>query len=309
MSTVFDPKQLNFPILLDGGLSNQLEEQGIDLNHKLWTARLLDENPNAIIEAHLSYLKAGARILITSSYQSSVEGFVNAGYSETRALELILLTSELANEGIKRFRSEFGDSENVWIAASVGPYGAFLADGSEYNGNYSISQVDLIAFHLSKLKSLENSSADFFACETIPSLLETEVLNELLRIMKKPAWVSFACCDGQHINDGTPIRRAAQMLNANNNIFAVGVNCTAPQFVTDLISELKAACPNKRIVVYPNSGETYDATEKKWSGKMNPLICGMQSLEWIRAGADIIGGCCRMGPEHIAAIGTMLKSL
>ena len=299
---------ITYPILLDGGLSNQVEAQGANLEHDLWTAKLLDENPNEIINAHLSYLEAGARILLTSSYQASIKGLLKAGYNEHRAIELLLLTVSLANEAIKRFKNASNNNENIFKGASIGPYGAFLADGSEYHGNYGVKRNELLDFHLPQFEILKHSDIDFFACETIPSYEEAMLLAELINLAKRPAWISFSCKNDSLLNDGSAVEKIVHELKDHPNIFALGVNCTAPEHIPVIIRTIKRNAPNKRIVVYPNSGEFYNPTTKDWSGTNDPLLCAMSANEWLNEGADIIGGCCRIGPEHIAAMASILNS-
>jgi homocysteine S-methyltransferase len=192
------------------------------------------------------------------------------------------------------------------IAASIGPYGAYLADGSEYSGNYGVSDVELRDFHESRIRLLESSNADFFACETIPSYQEAKVLAEILTNTKKSAWISFSCKDELHINDGTPIAECAALLADHPNVFAVGINCTAPKYVSGLISALKTRSGFKKIVVYPNSGEAYNADSKTWLGMSDHSSFALMAKEWTGLGADIIGGCCRIGPEHIKSIAAIL---
>ena len=290
---------VSYPLLLDGGLSNELEKQGLKLNHPLWTAELIESHPEGIIEAHVRYLKAGADCILTSSYQASLQGFLDLSYSEADAMKLIAKSVDLAVEARDIFMSSHFKAKMPLIGASIGPYGAYLADGSEYRGDYQVNDDVLHDFHVSRFEVLDGSKADFLACETIPSWSEARVLSELIERATKPAWVSFSCKDGKHINDGTSIKQCAIQLSKNTNIFAVGVNCTAPEHVSTLISELKPVNSNKRIVVYPNSGEIFHANDKTWSGREHSfdLIQGVQ--EWLELGADIVGGCCRIGPNEI----------
>lgn len=291
--------KINYPILLDGGLSNQLEKQGLDLNHNLWSAILLETNPEAIIQAHLAYLKAGAQCIITSSYQASVDGFMSEGYDMEKAHRLIKSAVLLAEEAIKRHISTESPVQKPLIAASIGPYGGFLADGSEYTGDYGVSDETLRKFHKPQISLLDDTKADFFACETLPSFQETKVLATLLKTTKKPAWVSFSCRDGQHLNDGTHIGKCATLLASHPTVFAIGVNCTPPKYISGLIKTIKEEGWAKKIVMYPNSGEVYHAKSKAWRGVSDPQIFVEMAKEWIDLGADIIGGCCRIGPEHI----------
>lgn len=293
---------IKYPLLLDGGLSNELERQGCDLNQKLWSAKLLESNPEAIILAHVAYLEAGAQCIITSSYQATLPGFMALGYDQASATALILKSVTLAEEARSRFMSSHLQQSKPLIAASVGPYGAYLADGSEYRGDYAITDSELSVFHNQRIHLLDNSMADILACETIPSFQEARVLSEILKGCKKPAWISFSCKDGKHISDGTPIEKCVDLLENHPRVFAVGVNCTQPQFIPALITAIKKKSGNKRIVVYPNSGATYHAASKTWSGLSAASSCELMAMEWMDLGADIIGGCCGMGPQHIKAM-------
>ena len=293
---------LKYPLLLDGGLSNELERQGCNLNHPLWSAHVLESDPEAIIKAHLSYLNAGAQCITTSSYQASVSGLMARGYDQVNADAIILKSVQLAEEAIQRFNASSTSNIKPLIAASIGPYGAYLADGSEYRGNYDVSDETLKEFHLTRMKLLDLTSAHFFACETIPSFQEAKVLAEILMKTKKSAWISFSCKDEKHLNDGTPIEECVTYLAYHPKIFAIGVNCTAPKYISGLIKTIKSQTDSKRIVIYPNSGEVYHAESKTWLGISDPNSYLEMAKEWLELGADILGGCCRIGPEHIKAI-------
>jgi homocysteine S-methyltransferase len=294
--------QIIYPILLDGGLSNELERQGCNLNQKLWSAKMLETNPEAIIAAHLAYLNSGAQCIITASYQASVSGFMALGYDQTSAETYILKSVQLAEEAIRRFMISRKNVARSYIAASIGPYGAFLADGSEYIGNYDILDEELRDFHLTRIRILDRSNADFLACETIPSFQEAKVLAEILKETEKSAWISFSCKDEHHLNDGTDINECTAVFANHPKVFAVGVNCTAPKYISGLIRSLKKSSGSKRIVVYPNSGEVYNAETKSWMGLSHPGVFAKMAKEWMELGSDIIGGCCRIGPEHIKSI-------
>lgn len=295
--------KIKAPFLIDGGLSNTLEAQGCDLDHPLWTARLLNDQPEAIIQAHQSYLDAGAKCITTASYQASVPGFVTLGYTKEQAESLIIKSIDLAFQAIAR---------TDWIrrplvAASIGPYGAYLADGSEYRGDYGISKKTLFDFHLNRIQLLSESSADWLACETIPSFQEAEVLAEILSTIEKPAWVSFSCQNEEQLNDGTSIQSAAALFKDHPNVFAIGVNCTAPKYISGLIKALKSTVTNKKILIYPNSGAAYNAKTKTWIGTSDPLAYVEMVKEWLALGVDMIGGCCRIGPQHIKGIQQVLQ--
>jgi homocysteine S-methyltransferase len=298
---------ITYPLLIDGGLSNVLEQQGHDLNHKLWTAKLLDQDPESIIQAHIAYLKSGARSITTSSYQAAVPGLMAAGYDHDTAVALILKSVQLAEAAIERALSEGYVDYKPLIAASIGPYGAYLADGSEYRGNYCVSDETLREFHLGRIRILDRSNADFFACETIPSYKEARILSEILEQSDKPAWISFSCKDEQHINDGTKIEDCSSLFKEHSKVFAIGINCTSPKYVSGLIKLLKSNSGTKKVVVYPNSGEAYSAKSKTWLGISDPELFVEMVEEWIRLGADIIGGCCRIGPDHIRRISEIME--
>ena len=299
-------EKIKYPLLLDGGLSNELERQGHDLNNTLWSARLLESNPEAIVLAHLAYLEAGAQCVITSSYQATLSGFMALGYDQPSAGALILKSVQVAEEARKRFLLLNPCQATPLIAASIGPYGAYLANGSEYRGDYGISDQELTAFHEPRIKLLDGSAADVFACETIPSFQEAEVLSDLLKNCDMPAWVSFSCKDDQHISDGTPIEECAALFALHPTVFAIGVNCTSPQYISGLIQSIKAKAGDKKIVVYPNSGAVYDPESKTWSALSEASSCERLVKEWMDLGADIIGGCCGIGPEQIKAMGKII---
>lgn len=283
-----------------------MERQGCNLNQKLWSAKLLESNPEAIILANLSYLESGAQCIITSSYQATLPGFMAIGYDKSSANGLILRSVELAEEARNRFLSFNTPASKPLIAASIGPYGAYLADGSEYRGNYVISDQELTDFHEPRINLLDNSTADILACETIPSFQETEVLSEILEDIKKPAWVSFSCKDDKHLSDGTPIDKCAALFAHHPTVFAIGVNCTSPEFISALIRSIKTKSGNKKIVVYPNSGATYHAESKTWSSLSDLYSCELMVKEWMDLGADIIGGCCGIGPQQIKAMSKLI---
>jgi len=295
--------KITYPLLIDGGLSNELEKLGYDLNHKLWSAKLLRSHTEAITLVHLTYLEAGAQCITTSSYQATIPGFMSLGCDRDAAQEYILKSVHLAEEAIKRFKASGHKNSRPLIAASIGPYGAYLADGSEYHGNYGISDKTLHDFHLDRIRILDNLAADIFACETIPCFQEAKVLAEILKETKKTAWMSFSCKDEQHLNDGTHISKCAALLADHPNVFAIGVNCTAPKYISGLIKTLKGNTSKKKIIVYPNSGEVYHADSKTWMGITDPELFVKMAKEWIALGADIIGGCCRIGPDHIMRMG------
>ena len=294
--------KIKYPLILDGGLSNVLEGFGCDLNHRLWSARLLIDEPELILRAHLTYLEAGANLISSAGYQASLEGFIKTGLSPLEAERLILRSVELAEEARDIYLRNNNTEKKIYIAASMGPYGAILADGSEYRGHYAISEKALKDFHAKRIELLATSNADFFGFETIPSMPEVKVLSELLSRFTKPSWISFSCKDELHLNDGNKISEAAKLLVNNTSVFAIGVNCTSPKYISGIIEVLKQSVPEKKIIVYPNSGEVYHVQSKSWLGVSDPFSFEKMAQEWREKGADIIGGCCRIGPEHIQRI-------
>lgn len=294
-------------VLLDGGLATELEKRGHDLNHPLWSARLLLNRPEAIGGVHRAYLEAGADCIISASYQASLPGFMAEGLSATQARSALRRAVSLACEARDEFAAQRRRQEDSrlrpLVAASVGPFGACLADGSEYRGDYDVSSSRLLEFHEERFGILAESPADLLACETIPSAKEAEALLRLLSgTPGVRAWLSFSCRDGERISDGTPLRECAALCKDAAQIVAVGINCTAPRFVTSLVGKVRAAAPGKAVVVYPNLGERYDSKRRQWAGVARPWDFGMAAREWRSAGASLIGGCCRTGPEHIRAM-------
>ncbi len=291
--------------ILDGGLATELEARGHNLDDPLWSARILLERPEAIREVHSDYLQAGADCIISASYQASLPGLMARGRSEAEAAVLIHFSVQLAIEARDQFWGIMANRQQrlrPLVAASVGPYGAYLADGSEYTGDYDLDEAGLLAWHRPRWEILAQSGADLLACETIPSLAEARALRQLLlETPHSPAWMSFACKDGAHISDGTPLAECARMLNDVPNLVAVGINCTPPRFLPELITAVQSNT-NKHIIVYPNSGERYDAETNQWLGQSDPSEFGTISREWRKMGALLVGGCCRTGPEHIRQI-------
>ncbi|KXX70317.1 homocysteine S-methyltransferase [Flammeovirga sp. SJP92] len=297
----------NTPLVLDGGLSNALELEGADLNHELWSARLLMDQSELIEKVHYNYLEAGARCIITSSYQATILGFIKAGKSKEESVSLLQKTTSLALNAKNKFLQKF-PNEEIFIAGSVGPYGAFLADGSEYRGDYNKSIEELIAFHQERFTIIDHTAIDFLACETVPSFDEVKALATLLKSAKHKGWISCSCKDELHLNDGTPIREVASFLQEQPHVYAMGVNCTKPVYISSLIKEIRKINKEIRIVMYPNSGQVYHTDTKKWSGISDPNHCGMMAQEWVKLGADIVGGCCQVGYEHIRAMDKAISS-
>jgi homocysteine S-methyltransferase len=282
------------PIILDGGMSNALEDRGHDLSDDLWSARLLRDAPEEIAAVHRAYYEAGAMVATTASYQASVIGFEHAGVPRDEAERLIRSSVRIARE----VRDSMAvDGRRRLVAASAGPYGAVLADGSEYRGRYGVSAAALRDFHGPRLELLIDAGPDLLAVETIPDVDEAEVLVELIAELDFPAWFSYSI-------EGS-VTRAGQLLTdafavpTIPSIVAVGINCCAPDDVQAAV-ETAVAVTGKPAVAYPNSGETWDAGGRRWTGDhTNPTPL---ASHWFTAGASYIGGCCRVGPEDIRAL-------
>ena len=291
--------------VLDGGLATELEASGSDLSNALWSAWLLRDDPDIIKQVHLAYYKAGADCAITASYQATIPGFMAQGMSEFEAVRLIWLSVNLAVQARDEFWADAANRvgrKRPLVAASVGPYGAYLADGSEYRGDYDLDENGLVAWHRRRWHILAGTKADLLACETIPSFAEARAQVRLLQeTPERMAWFSFSCRDEAHISDGTPIAECAAYLDQFEQVAAVGINCTAPRFLPELI-QATFSVTQKPIIVYPNSGETYDVERKDWHGELHPAEFGTMSREWRKLGASGVGGCCRTRPAHIRQI-------
>ncbi|RLV09868.1 homocysteine S-methyltransferase [Streptomyces griseocarneus] len=284
------------PLVLDGGLSNQLVAQGCDLSDALWSARLLADGPEQIERAHAAYLRAGARVLITASYQATFEGFASRGIGRAKAAELLRGSVRLAR------RAGAGEAEPPWVAASVGPYGAMLADSSEYRGRYGLSVAELERFHRPRVTALAEAGPDALALETVPDVDEAEALLRAVEGCGVPVWLSYSI-SGERTRAGQPLREAFALAAGHDQVIAVGVNCCEPDDADRAVA-LAAEVARKPVVVYPNSGERWDAEARGWRG--SPTFDPARVASWQAAGARLIGGCCRVGPDGIAGLARVL---
>lgn len=287
-------------VVLDGGMSNQLASAGHDLSDELWSARLLAEDPEAVTAAHLAYFEAGADVAITASYQATFEGFARRGIGREEAAGLLTLSVDCAREAARRARA----SRPLWVAASVGPYGAMLADGSEYRGRYGLSVTELERFHRPRMEVLAAAAPDVLALETVPDTDEAEALVRALRGLDVPAWLSYSAAGGR-TRAGRPLEDAFALAARADEVIAVGVNCCTPEDADHAVA-LAARVTGKPVVVYPNSGEAWDAGARAWTGR--PTFTASRVTGWRESGARLIGGCCRVGPETIAAVAGTLRT-
>jgi len=295
------------PIVLDGGLATELANRGFDLSDALWSARLLADAPEAIEAVHRAYFEAGADVAITASYQASFEGFATRGISRSDTERLLQLSVSLAHNARDHIEANTPASARPrWIAASVGPYGATLHDGSEYRGDYGLDEDALVAFHRPRIKALLGAGPDLLACETLPSLLEARAILRVLREFPDArAWVTFTCRDGASTSAGDAIAECARALDAEPQVVAMGINCVDPVLVTPLVRTM-ASITGKPIVVYPNSGEVWNAATRCWEGTAMRFTAHLS--EWLDAGASWLGGCCRTTPEDIRLVRAVLDA-
>lgn len=302
------------PVVLDGGLATTLADAGHDLSDELWSARLLADDPDAIVAAHLAFFRAGASVATTASYQATTEGFRRRGRTPDEARALLRRSVALARQAVARARDE-GIDRPLWIAASVGPYGAMLADGSEYRGDYGLSVAELVAFHRPRLALLADEGPDALALETVPDTREAEALVIALDGIGVPAWLSYTVA-GQTTRAGQPLTTAFGLARGVDGIIAVGVNCSAPVDAGAAIA-VAAHASGKPVVVYPNSGERWDGVARAWTAPADPTSRmpptdgarpeGTWPVDaWLAGGARLIGGCCRVTPAHIARLAATL---
>lgn len=289
-------------VILDGGLATELEARGHDLTGALWSARLLLDAPEAIADVHAAYLEAGADCVVSSSYQATLEGFRRRGVGAEEARERLRTSVDLAREARDAFwRTARPGRRRPLVAASIGPYGAALADGSEYTGRYDLDEAGLLAFHAERFALLADAGADLLACETIPSRVEARVLLRLLdETPGARAWFTFTARDAGHISDGTPVGEVARELD-HERVVGIGANCVAPSFVPGLLDALRGAT-DRPLVVYPNSGQAWNATARRWEGAPKGPDPAEACVGWRDAGATVIGGCCRVGPAAIQSM-------
>ncbi|WP_116111752.1 homocysteine S-methyltransferase [Amycolatopsis ruanii] len=281
-------------VVLDGGLATELEARGHDLSGELWSARLLADDPAAIVAAHRAFFRAGARIATTASYQASLGGFAELGLDSGEAVRLLELSVELAREA-----RVTGDE---LVAASIGPYGATLADGSEYRGRYGLTVAELTAFHRPRADFVAAAGPDLLACETVPDVDEAEAMLLAIEGLGVPAWLSYTI-EGGSTRAGQPLTEAFSVARGNDQIVAVGVNCCDPRDVA-VAARIAREASGKPVIAYPNSGETWDARARRWTGQAR--FSPEAVRDWLAAGVEYVGGCCRVRPDDIAALAAVV---
>ena len=299
-------------MVIDGSMSTALEHLGADLHSKLWTARALAESPELVRQVHLDYFKAGADCGITCSYQATIPGLMANGSTREEAERLIARSVEIFIEARKQWWEEEGEKAGrAWplCLAGIGPYGAFLADGSEYRGHYGVGDDVLEGFHRRRMEILRDAGADILLIETQPSLHEALLAADIAEELGADYWISFSCMDEKHICEGDPIRKCAKAFaEGHPHLQMIGVNCSKPVYIAGLIRELRAGLQATErgktipIGVYPNSGEEYDPVTKTWHGAGDAKSFGEYALDYMKAGAEAVGGCCTTVASHVEQV-------
>jgi homocysteine S-methyltransferase len=287
--------------VLDGGMASELEQLGAQIDGPLWSAHVLEDAPEKIIAVHRAYIEAGAECILTASYQVTRMGYAEVGLAPELADAALLRSVELARSAATEY-----PQRRVVVAASLGPYGAALHNGAEYHGNYGCSFDELVHFHRQRIEVLAAASnaqaPDLLAFETLPSIEEARAIVEAIAPFDNlAAWFTFTCRDGETVAHGERIADCAAAVAHLPHTVAIGVNCTAPALIPSLIAELRKAS-DRPVVVYPNSGEGWDAANRCWTGSGDAAGYGAQAAQWFAAGAQIVGGCCRTRPAHIREV-------
>ncbi|WP_125711017.1 homocysteine S-methyltransferase [Companilactobacillus zhongbaensis] len=301
-------------LVVDGAMATELEKLGVNTDNDLWSATALIENPEAILAVHKSFFQAGADVAITNTYQANVKKFMKMGLSKKASQDLIIKAVQIADQARDEYYGTLSEDErkkrakHPLIAGSVGPYGAYLADGSEYRGDYQLTEKEFMDFHQTRMELLDQAGVDLFAFETQPSFAESKALVNLLKrdFPKQTAWLSFSIKDPETLCDGTPLQDAVKYFNVFDQVAAIGVNCTTLENIDQAVKNIRAVT-DKPIVVYPNNGDIYDPVTKTWT--KNPQDDDFAELtpKWITSGADLIGGCCRTTPADIKEIASFIN--
>ena len=299
-STSFRDRVASGPLVLDGAMGTELERRGADVRDPLWSALVLLEMPELVREVHEAYFAAGADIAISASYQATFAGLERRGLDRAAAADVMRSSVSIARDAAGDWRI---------VAASVGPYGAYLGNGAEYTGDYDLDDDGLLEFHAPRLETLAEAEPDVFAVETIPSIVETRALVRALeRVPDIPAWISFSCRDGWHLCDGTAFAHAVEVAVSSASVVAVGVNCTSPLHVVPLL-ELAREATELPLVCYPNRGSFWDPVRKTWTDPpRQDMRSPLRPIEWRSAGATLIGGCCGTTPDDIGEIAAALHA-
>lgn len=297
-------------LILDGGFATELERYGLDLNHELWSARALIEHPDLVRQVHTDYLNAGADLILSGTYQASVAGFMRYGLDKPAALATLEKGVGLAMEARNNWIADRPSLEDTpLVGASVGPYGAYLANGAEYTGNYPVNKAALYHFHEERLCAFLAASPDFLAFETCPNVVETAVYLELLEKYKDiPALLSWSCSTADTLVSGEPLLEALRLADQSDAVLAVGVNCCNADLAGQVLANM-ANHTQKPLLAYPNRGESWDSTNKCWIDQHKAVNLAETVIGWVKQGPIIVGGCCRTDPAFIAQLAAELKTL
>ena len=283
--------------LLDGSLSYPLENKGININTRLWTAQVLIDDPHILSEIHSNYVKCGVDYISTSSYQLSHDALLQLGYRKKEINKIFKRSVDLAVKAVEK--------KEIEIVGSFGPFGSLLADGSEYTGKYKYDDLIIKNYHKNNFEVINNQKLDIILYETIPSLKEIKIISDVIKYSQKKFWISMTCNKNLKLRDNSSLKEACKILSEMDNISVIGVNCVDPLITSDIIKKLKDYS-SKKILVYPNSGEKYNSYTKKWDGESsinNELI-----KDWISLSPDIIGGCCRVGYDKISKMRSLIDN-
>jgi homocysteine S-methyltransferase len=286
------------PVVLDGGLSTTLELLGHDISGDLWSARLLHDEPDAIIDTHRAFFASGADVATTATYQATFDGFARHGFDASTTADLMRRSVRLARSAAQSVDRE------TFVAASAGPYGAMLADGSEYSGRYGLTVAELRKFHRTRIEVLADAGADVLAFETVPCASEAEAILAEISDTGVPAWLSLSI-SGDHTRAGESLADVFAMTGDVAELVAVGVNCSSPSDAS--VAVAYAAASGHPVVIYPNSGEGWDAKNRQWQPADADSPERWPVDRWVADGARLVGGCCRIGPDHIEAIARQLR--
>ena len=285
-------------IILDGGFGTTVEQFGYDVKHELWSSNLLQSNPEAVYKVHQAFVDSGAEIILTNTYQASVQSFLNIGITKDEARTYLEKAVELATRAA---------DDKAIVAGSLGPYGAMLGNGSEYTGDYKETEEDYIKYHKERLDILLEAGVNVFAFETIPNIEEIKAVKMLLRDYPSiEAWISVTLKDSDHLSDGTPIEEVIRVVNVIDNVVAFGVNCTSVKVIDGAVDKL-IALSDKPLILYPNGGRKYDAVKKIWIDQHDESFVEA-AVKWKDKAVKMIGGCCEVGPEEISELVSTLRT-
>lgn len=301
-------EKAKYGIVLDGAMSDELEKQGVKTNNKLWTAIALVDQLSKVYHAHEDYFNAGAELVITDTYQANVQAFEEAGYSKKDAEKFVKDAVKIAKKTRDDFEKKTG--KHNYVAGTIGSYGAYLANGNEYRGDYELSENEYLDFHLPRLNLVLEEEPDLLALETQPKLDEPVAVLKWLKghDPQMLVYVSFTLKDTKHISDGTTIAEAVTKINKYDQVFAIGINCVSPSLVQDALIEL-GRYTEKPLVVYPNLGASYDPKIKQWRKFNQKFDFNVLTKKWYEIGARLIGGCCTTGPREIKQIRKVIDEL